>query len=268
MYCLKKIIPAVFIFLIISCESQSNQKVNSEDTQKDINLQQKSYNVTVLRKFPHDSLSFIQGLTYYKGFLYETSGQQGQSSILKVDVKTGKVLQTHRISSKYFGEGSTIFKDKLYYFTWKDQVGWTFDLQTFKQTSIFCYDSEGWGITNNGENIIISDGTNLLRYKDENNFNTLKTKEVFYKGEAFNFLNELEYAKGDIYANIWGKDLIAVIDEESGEIKALINLAFLRNELDGSTLAEVLNGVAYIPESDTFIITGKNWPYYFEIKID
>lgn len=255
--------------LMISCESKSNNSEVQKPIAKDVEVvQQKLYNVTVLRKFPHDSLAFTQGLDYYNGYLYESTGQLGQSTIRKVDIETGKVLQKKSIPFKYFGEGMTIFNNKLYYFTWQDKVGWTYDIETFNQKDTFCYDSEGWGLTHNDSNLIMSDGTHLIRYKDKDNFNTIETKEVLHQGQPLQFLNEIEYVKGEIYANIWGKDQIAVINEKTADVITFIDLSFLRKELNGSRLAEVLNGIAYNDSTNTFIVTGKNWPYYFELKID
>ncbi len=259
----------ILSLILISCESKSNNSEGEKNNEKDIEIvQQKMYNVTVKRKFPHDSLAFTQGLDIYNGFLYESTGQLGQSTIRKVDLETGKVLQKKSIPFKYFGEGMTIFDNKIYYFTWQSNVGWTYDIVTFNQKDTFCYDSEGWGLTSNDEYLIMSDGTNLLRHKDKVNFNTIETKEVLYQGQPLEFLNEIEYVDGEIYANIWGRDQIAVIDEKTGNVKTFIDLAFLRKELEGSRLAEVLNGIAYNPTTKTFIVTGKNWPYYFELKID
>jgi glutaminyl-peptide cyclotransferase len=255
--------------MMISCEGKSNNTENKVEIAKDVEVvQQKMYNVRVLRKFPHDSLAFTQGLDYYNGYLYESTGQLGQSTIRKVDLETGKVLQKKSIPFKYFGEGMTILDNKLYYFTWQDKIGWIFDVETFNQKDTFCYDSEGWGLTHKDSVFIMSDGTHLLRYKDRDNFNTIETKEVLYQGQPLQFLNEIEYVDGEIYANIWGRDQIAVINEKTADVITLIDLSFLRQELDGSRLAEVLNGVAYNDSTKTFIVTGKNWPYYFELKID
>ncbi|HRP01500.1 MAG TPA: glutaminyl-peptide cyclotransferase [Candidatus Kapabacteria bacterium] len=257
------------ILLLFSCESQTHLAESNKENKKDIDVvQQKMYNVSIVRKFPHDSLAFTQGLDVYNGFIYESTGQLGQSSIRKVDWNTGEVLKKKSIPFKYFGEGLTIFNNEIYYFTWQDKIGWTFDIETFNQKTPFCYDSEGWGLTSNDKSLIMTDGTNLIRYKDKDNFNTLAIKEVLYQGQPLKFLNEIEYVDGDIYANIWGKDQIAVIDEKTGAVKTLIDLSFLRNELEGSRLAEVLNGIAYNSETKTFIVTGKNWPFYFELKID
>lgn len=254
---------------MISCEGKSNNEEVKKEIAKDVEvIQQKMYNVTVLRKFPHDSLAYTQGLDYYNGYLYESTGQLGQSTIRKVDLNTGKVLQKKSIPFKYFGEGMTILDNKLYYFTWQDKIGWTYDIETFNQKDTFCYDSEGWGLTHKDSVLIMTDGTHLIRYKDKDNFNTLTTKEVLYQGQPLQFLNEIEYVNGEIYANIWGKDQIAVINEKTADVNKLIDLSFLRQELDGSRLAEVLNGIAYNDSTKTFIVTGKNWPYYFELKID
>lgn len=260
----------IIIFCLLylnACESKSDVNLKQKNQEKVEVPYQKMYSVKLIRKIPHDTKAFTQGLTYYNGYLYETTGQLGQSSIRKVNIENGEILKIHKIPSKYFGEGNTIINNKLYYFTWQDKIGWTFELKNLKQIDVFCYDSEGWGMTNNGKEIIISDGSNLLRYKDTTNFNTLAYKEIFYQGKPLNYLNELELVGDELYANIWGSDKIAVIDINSGNVITLIDLSFLRNEITNPNEAEVLNGIAYIPQSDTFIVTGKNWSHYFEIKI-
>ncbi len=265
----KKIYILMFSLMVLSC--QGNSKLDNQSNKKQDDMEiipEKLYNVSVIRKFAHDSLAFTQGLEIYNGYLYESTGQLGQSSIRKVDLQTGKVLQKKDIPFRYFGEGITIFDNKLYYFTWQNKIGWTFDIESFEQLSTFTYDTEGWGLTHNNKYLIMSDGSNILQYKDKDKFATAKTIDVYYQDKPLKMLNEIEYVDGDIFANIWGQDQIAVIDEKSGKVKTLIDLSFLRNELDNSRLAEVLNGIAYNPTTHTFIVTGKNWPYYFELKIN
>lgn len=266
---MNKVILLFLIISIMSCESQTPKKDDTKDTKQvqTINIP-KQYQPTVIRKFSHDSLAFTQGLTIHKGILYESTGQLGASSIRKVDLKTGEVILKKDIPFKYFGEGSTVFDEKLYFFTWQNNIGWRYSLDELNQLDAFTYDSEGWGMTDTKDRIIISDGTSILRYKDPKTFNTIETKEIFWNGRPLHYINEIEYVDGIIYANIWMKDAIAVIDEKASNVIAMVELGFLRNQLDGSQLAEVLNGIAYNKETDTFIITGKNWPYYFEIKLN
>jgi glutamine cyclotransferase len=263
------IIFITYLFTNISCNGSNEKKDNFDLQNKQILKEemQKSYQIEIIRRFPHDTTAFTQGLFYKNGYLYETTGQIGESNLRKVDLKTGEVLEKKDISYKYFGEGSTYFNGKIFYVTWTTKTGFVYDFETMKYERQFSYDSEGWGLTSNGKEIILSDGTQILRYKEPANFNTTKMIEVYYQGIPVKNLNELEWAKGEIYANIWGADNIAVIDESNGNVKAIIDCSMLREEVKYSRTAEVLNGIAYIPESDTFILTGKNWPLYFEVKI-
>jgi glutamine cyclotransferase len=263
------IIVTVFLLTSISCNGSNEKKddVDFHNKQVVTETMQKTYQIEIIRRFPHDTTAFTQGLFVKNGFMYETTGQYGESNLIKVDLKTGKVLENSDISNKYFGEGSTYFNGKIFYVTWTTKVGFVYDFETLKYERQFNYDSEGWGLTSNDKEMILSDGTQILRYKEPRNFATTKMIEVFYQGSPVKYLNELEWVNGEIYANIWGSDQIAVIDESNGNVKTMIDGSILREEVKYSRSAEVLNGIAYIPETDTFILTGKYWPLYFEVKI-
>ncbi len=228
------------------------------------------YGYEIVRILSHDPKSYTQGLVYKDGFMYEGSGQYGESAIRKIDMTTGKILSMLNIDNQYFGEGIAIFKDKIYQITWKSQKGFVYDLNTFTLESTFHYNSQGWGITTAGEQLIMSDGTNRLYYVAPSSFNIVKEIEVYdNQGEIVN-LNELEYVNGMIWANIWLSDRIVAIDPETGAVKGELDMTNLLPEADKKKIDnqdDVLNGIAYNPKTDTFYLTGKRWPKLFEIKI-
>ena len=224
---------------------------------------------TILREFPHDSNAFTQGLVFYKGQLVESTGQHGLSSIRRVDPKTGNVLKRIGVELQYFAEGITIFNDKIYQLTWESGVGFVYDAFNFKKLDNFTYYGEGWGLTNNGKSILFSDGSNSIRYINPDGFKLEKSVPVIDENgmPVFN-LNELEYAKGALWANIWQSNRIARINPESGEVTGWLDLSELRNLITLRPNTDVLNGIAYDPDKDEFYITGKNWNKMFVLKIE
>jgi glutamine cyclotransferase len=223
--------------------------------------------VKILKAYPHDPHAFTQGLEYLDGFLYESTGETGQSSVRKVDLESGKVLQKTDLSSEYFGEGLTIFRGKIYQLTWLSKIGFVYDLRTFRKLLDFHYYGEGWGLTHDGTNLILSDGTNRLRYLDPETFEVVRTVEVYAGKEAVTNLNELEYIGNDIYANVWHSNQIARIDARSGQVRAWIDCAGLAlQEQRGPE--SVLNGIAFDSAKRRFFVTGKDWAHLFEIRIE
>lgn len=252
----------MFFFLpIVSC----CQKTIAADNSELINLL--SYEIIDI--FPHDPAAFTQGLVWEDGFLYEGTGLYGSSSLRKVELKTGKVLQCHNLNYDYFGEGITIFNGRIYQLTWQEKTGFVYDKETFKLLDTFTYLYEGWGITHDGDNLIISDGSSTIRFLDPITMEEVRQLRVHYKGNLISNLNELEYIKGKIYANIWQTTLIAVVDPDTGEVVSWINLGevFVSVKKDSSQKIDVLNGIAYNERKDSLFITGKLWPKIFEIKI-
>jgi glutamine cyclotransferase len=225
------------------------------------------FRATVVHTYPHDPNAFTQGLEYFGGYLYESTGRSGQSTIRKVTLTTGKVLQQRSLPSEYFGEGLTLFKGKIYQLTWLSKLGFIYDLQTFQPRGQFQYQYEGWGLTHDDTSLIMSDGSNQLRYLDPATFAVTKTLDVYAGNEAVANLNELEYIEGVIFANIWHSPRIARIDPQSGQVLSWIDLASLSaKEQHGAE--DVLNGIGYDSKTHRIFVTGKDWPELLEIKID
>ena len=226
----------------------------------------KEYTYEIINTFAHDSNAFTQGLIYENGFLYEGTGLNGRSSLRKVEMETGKVLQQFNLKDEFFGEGITIFNDKIIQLTYKSNVGFVYDKNSFKLLREFNYPTEGWGITHDGKNLIMSDGTPTLYFLNPETFELTSRVAVFYKGSLLNNLNELEYINGKIYANIWNTDSIVVIDPQTGHVTGVIDLGGLLSAQESETV-EVLNGIAYDQKNKRLFVTGKLWPKLFEIKL-
>lgn len=229
------------------------------------------YTYEIINEFPHDLKAFTQGLEFYNDTLYESTGSGGnaKSFIRKIDFKTGEVLQQKDLPNNYFGEGITILNDKLYQLTWRSRIGFVYRLQDFKELNSFQYgeSKEGWGLCNNGEIIYKSDGTEKIWLLDPETLTEVSHIEIVTNKSIFNKANELEYVDGKIYANVWQKESMMIIDAESGAIVGVINMAGLKNKVRKHADLDVLNGVAYNPSRGTFFVTGKNWDKLFEIKI-
>ncbi|MEZ5462232.1 glutaminyl-peptide cyclotransferase [Dokdonella sp.] len=221
----------------------------------------------ILNTFPHDRGAFTQGLVYRDGFLYESTGLNGHSSLRKVKPDSGEVVQRETVDAKYFAEGLTDWKDQLIQITWQSGLALTYDLKTFKPTGSFTYRGEGWGITQDGHKLIMSDGTATLRYLDPETHEQTGTLEVTYEGKPLANLNELEFVRGRILANVWQSNSIVVIDPADGRVTAQINLPDLLTASDRSPAVDVLNGIAYNPKDDSLFVTGKWWPKVFEIRL-
>ncbi len=231
------------------------------------------YGYDIVKTYPHDPKAFTQGLVVYNNFFYEgTGGRQSDnfhSTLRKVEIETGKVLQNIPIDGKYFGEGITIFNDKIFQITWQEQKAFVYDVNDFKVMKEFSYFGEGWGITHDATNLIMSDGTQVLRFINPDNFQVVKTLVVTdEKNKPIEEINELEYVKGEIWANIWQEGWIARIDPASGKLIGRIDLEDLANQqMDEDRNADVLNGIAYDEAADRLFITGKKWRKVFEIKV-
>lgn len=228
------------------------------------------YRYEIIKTLPHDPKAYTQGLVYQDGILYEGTGQYGESTLRKTDMAHGKTIAVLNIDNQLFGEGITIYKDKIYQITWRSRKGFIYDLKTFSLESTFDYNSEGWGITTAGEELIMSDGSNKLYHIAPATFNILKETEVYDQNGKVDQLNELEYVNGIVWANIWLTDRIVAIDPESGAVVGELDMSGLLSAAEKARLDnkdEVLNGIAYNPEKGTFYLTGKRWPKMFEIKI-
>ena len=223
--------------------------------------------VKVVKTYPHDPHAFTQGLEYFEGFLYESTGETGQSSVRKVELETGRVLQKADLGAEYFGEGLTIFRGKIYQLTWLSKVGFVYDLRSFKKLREFHFYGEGWGLAHDGEHLILSDGTNTLRYLDPETAAVVKTVEVYAGKQAVTNLNELEYIGDAIYANVWHAKRIARIDPASGQVRAWIDCSAIAEKEENGPEG-VLNGIAFDAARHRLFITGKDWAHLLEIHVE
>lgn len=250
--------------------STNNPAANNTDTVK-----APEYSYEIVKTYNHDPKAFTQGLIYYEGSLYEgTGGSRARgdnfySSLRKVDLDTGKVEKKFDLADDYFGEGITIMNDKIYQVTWQQNTGFVYDLNDFTLLKEFKYSGEGWGLTNDGTNLIMSDGTHVIRFINPENFETVRTITVLdEKGKPVIDINELEYIKGEIWANVWQKGDIIRIDPANGKILGRIDFEKLMDDtMDKSRDADVLNGIAYDAKNDRIFITGKKWNKLYEVKI-
>lgn len=226
-----------------------------------------SYGYRIVHTYPHDPKAFTQGLIYLDGYLYESTGLNGQSSLRKVDLRTGLVLERHDLDPHLFGEGLTNWKNMLVQLTWKAQTGFVYDRATFRLLRTFQYGGEGWGLTQDGVHIIMSDGSSALRFLDPQTFQEVKRIVVSDSGVEVHELNELEYIRGRIYANVWQTDLIAIISPQDGRVLGWADLSGLRPESVRGNSDAVLNGIAFDAAHDRLFVTGKLWPKLFEIQL-
>jgi glutamine cyclotransferase len=214
--------------------------------------------------YPHDPKAYTQGLAFEDGYLYEGTGLRGQSTLRKVDLTTGQVLQSLPLDPNLHGEGITVFNDRITQLTFTSGIGFVYDQQSFSKQGVFSYTPEGWGLTHDGRQLIMSDGSAELRFLDFENFEETARIVVTDRDQPVQWLNELEYVEGEIYANVWQSDVIARISPDTGEVLGWIDLSgLLADELQ----AGVLNGIAYDSETGRLFVTGKNWPKLFEIAL-
>lgn len=219
----------------------------------------------VIRSYPHDRQAFTQGLVYERGFFYEGTGLHGRSSLRKVDPASGRILKEIRLERSHFGEGIAVFGDRIVQLTWLSRRGFVYDRGSFRLLETFAYPHEGWGVTHDGGRLIVSDGTDVLHFVDPQNFREIATLGVHDERGPVTGLNELEYVRGVIYANVWPTDRIAIIHPRTGRVEAWIDLKGLLAKAD-SQGADVLNGIAYDARGDRLFVTGKWWPKVFEIR--
>ena len=229
------------------------------------------YGYEIVHVFPHDRMAFTEGLFYQDGFLYEgTGGDDGTSSVRKVKLETGEVLQNAPLPS-YFGEGIVRWKDKLYELTYKTEVGFIYDFQTLRKTGEFHYKGEGWSFTTDGKQLYFDNGSSEIFTWNPETLQETGRITVTADGKPIDQLNEMEWVKGEIFANIWMTDRVARIDPKSGKVTGWINLAGLLTPADrltgGPMQTDVLNGIAYDAEHDRLFVTGKRWPKLFEIRL-
>jgi len=226
---------------------------------------------SILNTYNHDANAYTQGLEFYNGILLEGTGQNGESSLRKTDYKSGNVSKSVSLSPDYFGEGITVFNDKIYQLTWKNKVGFIYNAATLEQEKTFDYfsDVEGWGLTHNDKHLIMSDGTNKIYFLNPETQKMERSINVYSDTNAITELNELEWIDGKIWANIYLKDVIVIINPENGAVESAIDFSDLKTKNKKALTEgdEVLNGIAYNPSTKTVFITGKNWDKMFEIKL-
>lgn len=225
------------------------------------------YGYELINAWPHDREAFTQGLVFYEGKFLESTGQYGESTLRRVEMETGRVLQSVDVAPQYFAEGITLLGGKVYQLTWQNQAGFVYDPATFERVGSFRYDGEGWGLTNDGQSLILSDGTSQIRFLDPQTFAVRRTISVTDRGRPLRDINELEYVKGEIYANVWHSDRVARIDPQTGRLTGWIDLTGLLPASDRGGAEAVLNGIAYDERGDRLFVTGKLWPKLFEVKI-
>lgn len=260
--------PVLFLalLLLLSCKNdpkpENDQPVNNVPGPASVSYQ-------VVNIYPHDTASFTQGLQWHNGYLYEGTGLHGESHLMKVQLENGKALQKIALDKAYFGEGITILNNKIYQLTWQEHKIFVYDLASLKKLKEFNFDYDGWGLTNDGKNLIISTGSNNLYFADPETLRILNIVSVNSSYGPLGDINELEYVDGKIYANIYGSDYIAVIDPASGTVEGRMDFTGLLQK-SGKTYenADVLNGIAYDSARKSFFITGKKWPALFEVKLN
>ena len=280
----------LFAVFAVSCKTEtpansSNVKVNSvasvnkpADTPNQTTNKIPVYTYEIVNTFKHDPKAFTQGLVIHNGFFYESTGEYGDSSLRKVEIESGKVVQKKELDDKYFAEGMTILNGKIYQITWRELTGFVYDVNDFKLLKEFRYQGEGWGLTNDGKHLILSDGTHVIRFYDPETFQIVRTITVLREGgKPLLDINELEYVKGEIWANIWRADdpeilgkpnHIARIDPNSGKILGWIDLGNISPEdVRRDPSSNTLNGIAYDEASDRIFVTGKKWRNMYEIKL-
>ena len=225
------------------------------------------YGYKVVNAYPHDKRAFTQGLVFEDGFLYEGTGLEGRSTLRKVELETGKIVKGRRLADEYFGEGITIYGDKIIQLTLRAGVGLVYDKESLEPSGQFNYPTEGWGLTHDGKNLIRSDGTSTLYFLNPETFEQTGRIEVADGDGPVSGLNELEYVQGQIYANVWRTDRIARIDPKTGRVTGWIDLAGLLGTEARGQLVDVLNGIAYDAKNNRLFVTGKLWPRLFEIEL-
>ena len=263
----KQIISAMVIY-----GDQKSKRVNNS-VEIFSNVPFTSYDFKILNTYPHDGNAFTQGLEYYNGFLYETTGQNGKSSLRKVELKTGKVVQKINLDKRYFGEVMTIVDGKIFFLTWKANKGFVYNLETFELESEFPYNKskQGWGLTHSNTELIKSDGTSKIWFLDSSTQQEKRYIEAYTNKQSIPKLNELEFVDGKIYANYWQKPLIAIINPKNGIVEGIVNLTDLVKEMEKTQKLvkdnDVLNGIAFDKERNRLFVTGKNWKKLFEIEL-
>jgi glutamine cyclotransferase len=221
----------------------------------------------IINEYPHDPAAFTQGLVYLDGEFYEGTGLKGESTLRRVEIETGEVQQMTALHDVYFGEGIEIVDDRVYQLTWRNEIGFIYELSTLEQTETFFYNGEGWGLTYNGTHLVMSDGSNWLTFRDPETFRIVRQVEVVDGDQPVKLLNELEWVDGEIWANVYTTDWIARIDPETGTVTGWIDMTGLLPDEISEEDVGPLNGIAWDPDAGRIFVTGKLWPVLFEIEL-
>ena len=226
-----------------------------------------TWGYTVVNTYPHDRAAYTQGLQYLDNSLYEGTGLEGESSLRRVNLETGQVLQRRNLTAQYFGEGITVWGDEIFQLTWKNEIAFVYDRATFTPKRSYNYRGEGWGLTRDATQLIMSDGTHELRFIDPTNFTERRRLRVTMAGQPVDALNELEYVKGEILANVYQTDYVVRIDPATGRVTGLIDFRGLLAPRDRHGKEDVLNGIAYDAAGDRLFVTGKLWSKLYEVRL-
>ena len=251
------------LFLLSACCpflcGQTSHQVSAHPPQE--------YTFTIVSAYPHDATAFTQGLAYRDGFLYEGTGRNGQSSLRKVRLETGEIVRQVNLEPDLFGEGITLLNDKVIQLTWKSEIGFVYDLNSFRLLRRFSYSGEGWGLATDGRDLLMSDGTSEIRVLDGETFQEKRRLRVHDGSTPVNQLNELEFVEGQIFANVWHSNRVARIFPQTGNVVGWIDLTGLLSPMYRLEPEAVLNGIAYDPVGKRLFVTGKLWPRVFEIRL-
>jgi len=246
-----------FFLFLLSCSKKPDEKPSVPNI-----------NYKIVNSFPHDTSAFIEGFLIHNGELYESTGDK-ESWIGVIDIKTGKATRKVELDKKYFGEGMTILNNKVYWLTYRHHLGFVYDFKTFKEIGQFTYDTEGWGMTTDNKNLIMSDGSEKLYFLDTVSLKSTKTLTVTNDGEALKGINELEFIDGYIFANIWQTSTVVKIDMNTGAVVGTMDLSPLTKQArELKPEVDVLNGIAWHPATRLLLVTGKLWPYIYVLKIN
>lgn len=255
----------LFTFAIVALTATAIILANTRFNISPQTILPKHYTYEVIRVYPHDKSAFTEGLIYSDGFLYESTGLYGSSTLRKVDLETGTTVDSVILSPEFFGEGIALTNGKIVQLTWKSRIGFVYDKENLSLLHNFTYTTEGWGLTFDGTYLIMSDGTDKLYFLDPTTYEQVGYVSVKDGDSPVTNLNELEYVNGEVYANVWHEQKIAVINLETGKVQAWINLSGIENSPLNEE--EVLNGIAYDAQSNRLFVTGKNWPHLYEVKL-
>jgi glutamine cyclotransferase len=257
------ILLCIFTFQIISCQKNSVKSDDSSNTSDDKDKIE-YIKPTILRIIPHDSLAFTQGLVFFNNFLFESNGKYGRSSLRKLNASSGEIIESYNLDQNYFGEGLAVSNNQFVQLTWQERTAFIYSHSPITEIDTFRYVGQGWGLTHDGNQFIMSDGSSNLTFRDKN-FKKKRTISVTVEGLTLRFLNELEYVQNLIYSNVLESDSIFVIDPITGNVKKIIDCSELVEKANPQNPGYVLNGIAYDSSNNTFYCTGKNWKYMFEV---